>query len=241
MILRKFNFSHIMKLLVFIILSIFTLNCAIAGKQLNDTLNTETKEMMDGGFFLNFGVASPIFFVSEYEINTNNNYGYNSPQVNRMVQSQVLYVGFQPHIELGNQWYFYSNKKWGISLKASWVQLGIGFKSQPNDRSKSFYKFYNGLSVEYQFLKFAPQVSFVLGKQMILDATITAAPTVLVSASDNYTAFGILFGPGARFRYNKFAVGLDVGMGIMDMKFSLISEYVQAFALKPRIYLGFQF
>jgi hypothetical protein len=181
--------------------------------------------LLSNGFYANLGVAYPTFgFLSA---------GSSS-------------FGIEPHLEVGNQWYFTRNEYWGFGIKVSWLQAG-------------FSQFNNGTltpttNLDFRFLKVAPQFSYIVSTNMALDVTFEVAPTLMYSANaygvagtgggqTSFTVYGVMFAPGLRFRYKKYAIGGDFGFGTLNINTNtaIYNGVTTGNMICPRVYLGLQF
>ncbi|MBC7388179.1 MAG: hypothetical protein H7329_03115 [Opitutaceae bacterium] len=196
---------------------------------------------INNGFYLNLGFAFPTMVVKSN--------GFSS-------SAQSL--GFQPNLEIGNQWYFTKNEKMGFGIKISWLQLG--YSSYKVSGYGNLYS-NNSTNVDLRLIKVAPQFTLGLNDDMALDFTVEVSPTLMVGGNTEsgynylYSAAGVLFAPGARFRVKKFAVGVDFGFGSLAYNESRdhqvyyngysSTEHVnssgRASIFSPRIYVGFKF
>ena len=177
--------------------------------------------LLSNGFYVNLGVAFPTFGI----LNANSSN-----------------FGFEPNLEIGNQWYFTRNEYWGFGLKLSWIQAGFS--------SYSVGSVTPSTNVDLRFLKLAPQFTYLANANMAIDITFEVSPTLMLGGNGNtnpsysYTMYGVLFAPGLRFRYKQYAVGGDFGFGsltyTLDMPGNAISPY-SANIVAPRFYLGLQF
>lgn len=161
------------------------------------------------------------------------------------------FLGVEPNLEIGHQWYFIKNEKIGFGLKVGWLQIGCSSYEFDGTQQKSF-------NVNVSLLKVAPQVTLTLKKNAFLDIYFDIAPTLFKGghkiARNNYvyTAIGFTYTPGIAFRINSLILGLDLGFGSLDY----IGRYnpqnddsdiyvqtglVKASILYPRIYGGFKF
>lgn len=194
------------------------------------------KKVISNGFYLHLGFAFPSMKTKSIE-------GQSVSDADK--QS----LGFQPSIEIGNQWYFVKQDKFGFGMRVSWLQFGYSAGRIKEDGQKIG----KSGNVDLRFIKIAPQATFGINDDMGVDVSVEIAPTVLISGFkyDNSSetgaqaVAGVLFAPGARFRYKKFAAGFDVSLGTLgggvkptddsdtwDTKVSVFS---------PRVYVGFKF
>jgi hypothetical protein len=155
--------------------------------------------------------------------------------------------GIQPSLEIGNQWYFFNNDKIGVGLKVSWFQFGFSSHKDTEFKTKT-------TTLDLKFLKFGPQFSMALSDNSALDFSVEVEPTYFIQSykstesSIDYSGgglgFGLLVAPGARFRYNKFAVGVDCGFGKATLVGTGDLDGMDSFKvsmLQPRLYAGFKF
>jgi len=155
----------------------------------------------------------------------------------------------QINIELGNQYLFLKTEKSGVGFKVSWFQIGYmnevvdGISTSVPRRIHTF---------DIRLLKFGPQYSVALSKNVALDISIDISPTAMFATGNFYGQssliryLGIFIGPNLRFRYKKWAIGAELAFGKLTSKdldkysnpnqMSYPSNYIY-----PRVYLGLQF
>lgn len=196
----------------------------------------QEKDILSKGFYLNFGVS----YLNSRLLT------FNDVDVTSITENQSL--GIQPSLEIGNQWYFYTNDKIGAGLKVSWFQFG--YSSAKIKDSKSDGKIG---TLDLRFFKLAPQFSLKLSEETALDFSVELAPTVLVSGarlsdttSQASISIGTLITPGVRYRYKKLAVGLDCSFGSIkgastSDDSSVIVGDIKTRIIQPRLYVGFKF
>lgn len=232
-----------MKKSILLIASVMIAFSSFAGG--NGYLGTKKKGegVLSNGFYLNLGLGFPS---STTTIN------YSGLTATGSTKS----LGLQPSLEIGNQWYFWHNDKFGVGLKVSWFQFG--YSSFKNDYSSAFTNVKNYDNFDIRLLKLAPEFSFAINEDIALDATFEVSPTFMIGG-DGYKFgtkdyanvnmnFGALLAPGIRFRYKVFAVGFDYGFGtLVATSTQVIDSETQptysgtAVFSNPRVYLGFQF
>lgn len=190
------------------------------------------KGIISKGFYLNLGLGFPSGKITSFD-------GFDASD------AETQSFGFQPSLEIGNQWYFYNNDKIGVGLKVSWFQFGFSSaKLKDNDSIKV-------KTVDLKFLKVGPQFSMALNDDMALDFAIMASPSYMMqsyksdSGIDRAPNFGLLIEPGVRFRYNKLAIGLDCAFGKSGGAY-LADGADDSFVFKqsnlqPRLTVGFKF
>ena len=198
----------------------------------HDTTYTSSNRMIKSGIFLNFGIAYPVMFVPGTYKSISNN--YNVEKV--YVEERAVGLGVQPNFEFGSQWYFYANNKWGIGCKVSWFQ--IGFSSSETSNSD--------LHLDLRVLKFAPQFTWSINREMVFDFSLESSPTVMAGRRSyyplRYSGFGVLIAPGIKFRYKTFAVGFDLSLGLLSTTYEEnYTKFIETFIFKPRIFLGLKF
>lgn len=221
---------------------------------------------LKGGFFINVGVGFPSQ-TGDLKTETtqtpvvNGIEGVETPvKKGTDVSSQTL--GVLPHVELGNQWYFFKTDKFGIGLRASWIQFGISsFTYSPsikfNDGTGTLNSEIKGGLYDVRLIKLAPQFTYAITEDMALDFSFEVSPTIAVHAGRKgddvflYTGAGLLYAPGIKFRYNIFAVGFDYGFGSLstaggftDLATTVksVTTYTGRISVGyPRIYAGFKF
>ncbi|TAH26607.1 MAG: hypothetical protein EAZ07_03880 [Cytophagales bacterium] len=184
---------------------------------------TKSKPIISSGFLLNLGFAFPSVSVPGAPSSSS----------------------FQTNLEIGNQWYFAKTDKYGIGLKVSWFQFGYGSKSE--DLLGKTLRTYN---IDLRFIKVAPMFSYAINDDMALDAYVDLSPTVIIQGNELIGSIGagLLFVPGARFRYKKFAFGFDTSIGSMNTASTFVDDdtdfeipdYKASYFI-PRIYVGFKF
>lgn len=192
------------------------------------------KEPISKGFYLHLGLGFPAYKPSYLGI-----------------VGPTKSLGPQGNIEIGNQWYFVKNDKFGVGIKVSWLQFGYGQTTEAGYSSKT-------ATLDFRFLKIAPQFSLALGDKSALDIYIEVAPTVMLTGNTEPSKefailnTGVLFAPGLRLRYGKFAIGADVSLGRLATNYtdksasnttvSNLGTYKsKSTFVIPRIYIGFKF
>ena len=232
-----------MKKLLFATAGIMLSLSAMAGT--NGLKSMQGGKGINNGFYLNLGFGFPSA-VFRYDGGGSN--------------AQTM--GFQPNLEIGNQWYFVKQEKIGFGIKVSWLQFGYsaykpvaysnGYSYQTNIYTK------NTSNIDLRLIKIAPQFTLGLNEDMALDFSVEVAPTFMiggnsqVGANYGYVARGVLFAPGARFRVKKFAVGVDFSLGSLafDEKRDVtdysgntktVDKSGKMSVFIPRIYVGFKF
>lgn len=226
-----------MKKVILLVSGLIIATLANAGtsgvKGLNGLSSLHGGPGINNGFYLHLGFAFPSMKAKTVDGKS-------------VSGSESQSLGFQPSLEFGNQWYFYKNDQFGIGLRVSWLQFGY---STAKIKGTSDGKV---STLDFRFLKVAPQATFGLGDDMALDVSVEFAPTVMVSGYkySSYNAgqlgVGLLIAPGARFRIKKFAVGVDCGFGSVSGAFLADVDGAESYIVKsaiiiPRLYLGFKF
>jgi hypothetical protein len=234
---KVFQIHMARKFPLLIILCISTICICFGG---NDSLSVSnsSKGQLKNGLYINLGVAFPSMSTvfNGYTFNTNT-------------------LGVQPNIELGYQWYAIRKNNWGAGLRISWIQFGYS-AYQPN------YVYTNltgnpelaqGGVGDLRILKVIPQFTYLLKNDMAFDISFEVAPTLYwgnetsSSITNHYSGLGALFAPGLRFRFQRFALGTDIGFGTLKGNFywhdgSNSTNYNAKFAIfSPRFYMGMQF
>jgi hypothetical protein len=180
-------------------------------------------KLLSNGFYVNIGLAYPTFgIVNAFSSN----------------------FGFEPNIEVGNQWYFLRNETIGFGAKVSWIQAGYSSYNDINSITPTS-------NFDFRFLKLAPQLSIVINTNFAIDAYVEASPTLMIGGNPNssnpgysYTVYGLLIAPGVRLRYAQLALGFDYGSGSMWININqpASSKSTTTSTLQvPRFYLGLQF
>lgn len=194
------------------------------------------KKVISNGFYLHLGVAFPSMKTKSFE-------GTSVDDADK--QS----LGVQPSIEIGNQWYFVKKENFGFGMRVSWLQFGysagkIKFDGQNVGKSGN---------VDLRFIKIAPQATFGINDDMGIDVSVEVAPTFIISGykydnsseTGTQAVGGVLFAPGARFRYKKFAAGFDVSLGTLSGGTTLTdggdTYDTKVSVMSPRVYVGFKF
>ncbi len=223
---------------------------------------------INNGFYIHLGFAFPTAVI----------------KVNGLSTAQSL--GFEPNLEIGSQWYFVKKDKWGFGMKVSWLQFGYstyksvafnhvnrnytGYRNNIQDEDDIYYfsndqvNYTNKTSnLDLRLIKIAPQFTLGLNDDMAVDFSVEVSPTLMLGANGTskanlfYSAYGVLFAPGARFRYGKFAVGFDLGFGSLkydetrevpdfyynsgELVTHKINQSGKMSVFNPRLYLGFKF
>jgi hypothetical protein len=127
-------------------------------------------------------------------------------------------------IQWGNRWYFSPKEKFGFGLMANWVDLSIGVKTGTeygSDWARSV--------VDFSFLETGPIGTYVLTKDIALDAYYNLRPTAFASVigytnssstsfdeTISYVGFGFTHALGTAFRYKALNVGLEYVMGSIN-------------------------
>ena len=235
-----------MKKVILFVAAVFVAFSSFAGGNGVKALKKKGEGVLSNGFYLNLGLAFPSA-ISTINFNGGNFTG----------SSQNL--GLQPSLEIGNQWYFWHNKRFGVGLKVSWFQFGYSVPQISSSNYSSVATNYTNNDLDIRLLKVAPQISFGITKELAIDLSFEVSPTLNLNivyfkdanALDNVLSnynYGALFAPGIRFRYRVFAAGFDYSLGTLNYKGTTEINNVKqpdvngtsTFAL-PRIYLGFQF
>jgi len=241
-----------MKKSILLIASAFIAFSSFAGG--NGYLGTKKKGegVLSNGFYLNLGVSFPSAIYTQTK-----SAGVTVPNATSYVYS----MGVQPNLEIGNQWYFWHNDKFGIGLKVSWLQLGYSSYSQSTFSSAITSSTWGNF--EARFLKLAPEFTFAVNEDLAFDASFEFATSINAGGGVNryssgsgyditttQVGFGYFLSPGIRARYKVFALGFDYGFGTVNYAAALqyssnttgpgTAEYTNVVA-NPRIYLGFQF
>jgi len=190
------------------------------------------KKVISNGFFLNLGLSFPSAKAKSIDGKT-------------VTDPKSESLGIQPSIEIGNQWYFVKKETFGFGLKVSWLQFG--YSAKKIDQVKS-------TTIDLRFIKVAPMATFGFNDEMGLDVYVDIAPTVLFTAykpdgatevTAGQAVAGVLFAPGARFRYKKFAAGTDFSMGTLGgaikPKDGDVTTDIKLSVFSPRVYVGFKF
>jgi len=124
-------------------------------------------------------------------------------------------------IQWGNRWYFKPKEKYGFGLMVNWLDISAGVKTGSEDD----YDW--GRSVaDVSFLELGPIGSYVLTKDIAMDAYYNLRPTsfasiMVITNSDEdetytYSGFGFTHAIGAAFRYKALNIGLEYVMGSID-------------------------
>ncbi len=199
----------------------FSLSSAMAEGDKTIMVQKE-KPLISNGLYLNLGLGFPSL-------------------VGNLNTSGSFSLGTQFNLEIGNQWYFVKNDKFGLGFKVSWLQLGY-----------SGYKLAIGRTHvgDFKFFKFGPQFSVGIANNMALDVAFDISPTTLFSANTPadmaYLTYGVLFGPNVRVRINRFAVGGELSFGSLTQRDLSDTRNPNGLTNKvnflyPRLYIGFSF
>jgi hypothetical protein len=226
-----------MKKIVLLVASIFAIGSAIAGGDQTNALVgiQKKKEITHGGFYLHLGLAIPNFktkFAKDGESKS---------------------LGVQPSLELGHNFMFYKTDQIGIGMNVSWFTFGLSsIKSSYKLRNETEYR--KTSSVYLSFLKLGPMATYALNDKMAIDAFFDFSPTVyfgtesysystsIKSSSNAFVLSGVTLSPGAKFRYKKLCVGVEIQFGklaYVNTDNSALNSKADYFA--PRAMLGFKF
>lgn len=223
------------------------------------------KGIISNGFYVFLGLGVPMGSIRTYGNNysaTIGNYTYK-----QAYSASSSYVGANISIEIGNQFMFYKTDKLGIGMNFSW--LTVGFNSLSGNNIDPFYE--QGVKcsftqLEFNLLRLGPMASFALSDDVAVDAFLNISPTAYLGFNNNgnqaYATVGLLFVPGARIRYKKLAVGLEVQMGSTKGSVAYDRPYLDSYdyttntynyidypddsdikisVFKPRLTVGFKF
>jgi hypothetical protein len=204
----------------------------------------EEDGVLSNGFYLNLGIGLPKSTILTYD----------GPSMSPFVTQKL---GTQINLEVGNQWYFYTNDNIGIGLKASWLQFGFSKYSEINKyASKITFSNIDGYAFDLKLIKIAPMFSYAVNEDFAIDASFEVAPTVnyfqvqeagYVGRNEKVGSvlFGATFAPGLRVRYSMFAIGFDYSFGTLVGTGTLpgaTTDYGMTQKItNSRIYLGLQF
>jgi hypothetical protein len=123
-------------------------------------------------------------------------------------------------LQLGNRWYFNPTEQYGIGLMVNWIDITAGVKAG----SESSYDWARAV-VDFSFCEIGPVGTYVLTKDIALDAYYNLRPTGFssgmvwspTSGDDDetyvYAGFGFTHALGAAFRYKALNIGLEYVMG----------------------------
>lgn len=212
-----------MKKLVLILISLVSINYSYAQSDSSQIIQKPIYKLLSNGFYANLGLAFPTFGI---------------------VIANSSNFGFEPNLEIGNQWYFLRSESIGFGVKLSWIQAGFSSYSDKNVSPTPTSNF------DFRLLKIAPQLSLIINSNFAIDAYFELSPTLMLGGNANsnpgytYSIYGFLFAPGVRLRYSQLALGFDYGSG--NLTYSLTqgnttTNFLPSMMQVPRFYLGFQF
>lgn len=194
-------------------------------------------EMLEKGFSLkfSFGFPSP-------------EYGYDG---DLPIIDDGLNITYG--LEIGNQWYFYTNENFGIGLDINWFDIVYGKSSLdiPVIGDVERYTF------DASLLEFGPVATFVINDMFALEGYYNLRPTYLATyywqnEDDNLLIynFGFLHGLGIGARIKFIFIGYEYTFGNIDGELQGWGEYedVNEFygkqpmsANNSKLIVGFQF
>ena len=125
-------------------------------------------------------------------------------------------------IQWGNRWYFKPKEKYGIGLMVNWIDITAGVKSG----KESGYDWARSVA-DFSFLELGPIGTYVLTKDVALDAYYNLRPTsfasimVMTPSSGKdeiytYAGLGLTHALGAAFRYKALNIGMEYVMGSIE-------------------------
>ena len=122
-------------------------------------------------------------------------------------QNGELRYGYQYNIEVGNQWLFIKKENWGLGMNVSWFTFGQStYKSIVNDRTTK--------CLDLSLLRLGPLMSSKLNNNAAVDLYVNIAPSIKFTDYtetnfDRYEFGGMLGILGLKFRYKKYAFGIE--------------------------------
>ncbi len=155
-------------------------------------------------------------------ISINLNGGIPSGQYGKLSKNDIgdeFQLGIIWGLQLGSRWYFSPKENYGIGLMLNWADITVGTKSGYG---------WGRTVADFSFVETGPVGTYVLTKDIALDAYYNLRPTIFVSNigfpdSDistkdehyTYTGLGFTHAIGAAFRYKALNIGLEYVMGSM--------------------------
>ncbi len=206
-----------------------------SGKQNNVSIApASSKEMNEGGFFLNVGLIIPSKNCYMPLGLTNNT-------------SDKFNIG--PSLEVGNMFRINALLSHAIGVRATWLSASYTSWSD----SKADLTFLEG-----SVLRLGPYFTLALSDEMAIDGfyqigasyALNLATDTTLSGRDNSGYLGLTHNAGVCFRYKIFSVGLDYGFGslkYLDKKEyelltdEMIHDFYKIRASHLRIFVGFRF
>lgn len=186
------------------------------------TKTSDDDPMLNNGFYLHMGMGFPRFTIGNSTQNPGNQY----------------------NLEIGNQWYFTKIGSMGLAFKVSWLQFGYCTKSYSFGSMKTDVNIY-----EVRLPKIGPMFTYSTSDKSAIDASLDLSYPVLTQVYDPevgdtkaYPYGGVSISPCIRFRYKKFAAGIDYSFGnvryLGDDK--AISTASQGYKV-TRVFVGLKF
>ena len=191
------------------------------------------KNVVSNGLYLNFGLGFPTF--------------YDVPH------TSSINFGIQPSIELGNQWLFYTsqNEKFGFGMNVTWFTLGYSSYTENSTDIATGIKYTGSSSysnILFSLFRLGPTASFGFTEKLGLDFSFNVIPVANLGVNTTYTdngyvAYGALFAPSVKFRYDILSVGFETWFGNLTNKqdFNGTTFTGTSNVFVPRIILGLKF
>ncbi|PIV58089.1 MAG: hypothetical protein COS14_11425 [Bacteroidetes bacterium CG02_land_8_20_14_3_00_31_25] len=205
------------------------------GKQYKINKGTnELKEMNDGGFYLNIGLAIPSkqCYVPLGFSNTS---------------SEHFKMG--PNLEVGNMFRIVKLDDNAIGIRATWLSASYNAWSE----SKANMSYLQG-----SVLRIGPYFTYAISDEMAIDGFYQIGPTYVINLDADTTIsgrtdsgyLGVTHNVGACFRYKVFSFGFDVNFGSVkyvdkeeykSLSDDLIHDFYKIRTSHFRLFAGFRF
>jgi hypothetical protein len=161
-------------------------------------------------------------------------------------------------LELGNQWYFYTENNIGIGLDINWIEVSYG-KANISDFILGDIDM---VTIEGSLLEFGPVGTFAINDILALEAYYNLRPSYMATYyyetsfnmwnAEDYVLlrdFSFLHGLGVGVRLKFIYVGFEYTMGNLDGKIDAGGEFEDAVdfgkqkmdAANSKLIVGFQF
>lgn len=168
------------------------------------TIGYSQSSMLEKGFSVKFSFGFPP-----------DAYGYDGD----LPLPDDLLISTTYGLEIGNQWYFYTNEKFGLGLDVNWLDVVYGISKMDLIAGESVRR----QTLEGSFLEFGPVATFAVNDIFAIEGYYNLRPSYMATyyyenEDDNLVIydFGFLHGLGIGARIKFLYVGYEHTFGNID-------------------------